>query len=149
MSDTLPLELFWNLSRFPQHLFYADQWGEHGWVYDPRAARYCLYDIDRKDQYDQVHAMLSRDEFIAQRLPEASAALRDWFCSFHCFPTPEEVFVVYPDSGAVRRYGLGEPSMDAAGRPEVPLMRTDIATTLRDPALQPALRAWLSALTSG
>jgi len=143
---SLPLPLFWSLSRCPQHLFYEDQWGEHGWVYDPRRARYCCYDIDRKGQHDSVSAEETRASFTERVLPRAGAPLRAWFGSFQSFRTDDEELIAYTDRDEVHRFGLGALGEDAYGRPVYPVEVVDFDAVLRGQALSPAQRSWLQSV---
>ena len=92
---TLDIVLFWNASGcYPSFLHSCDQWGEYGWTFDVRTERFIYYTIDRKDQFDQVHATRTRAEFIELELPEASAPLQAWFQSFRALKTPEGTWVL-------------------------------------------------------
>ncbi len=140
---SLPLMLYWSLDRCPVCRSYADQWGEDGWVYDPRTARFIAFTIDRKNQSDGVIAEKTRAEFARDVLPGARAALREWFDSFSVYRTDTEELVLFRDTGKVARYRLEGVDEDAHGRPRYPVTRLP-AEALRVQA-PPALRAWLEA----
>jgi hypothetical protein len=50
---------------FPVLTLHADQWGEHGYFFDPVTRQYGFYEIDRKEQTDRVVRYPSADTMIA------------------------------------------------------------------------------------
>ncbi|MFT5682084.1 MAG: hypothetical protein ACI8RZ_003002 [Myxococcota bacterium] len=122
----LPMNLFWNLDRYPAFTFRADQWGEYGWVYDPHTDRYIAYEIDRKEQYDRVSQVATRAELIDKVLPKAEKKLRDWFASFTVARTETDVYIL-TTRGSIRRYPLGELPRDAYDRPQQEVVAMEAA----------------------
>ncbi len=56
----------------------ADQWGEHGYFFDPVAQRYGFYEIDRKDQCDRVVRYSSADALRAALPVAHRASVEAW-----------------------------------------------------------------------
>ena len=103
----IPTPIFCNLARYPVHRFRANQWGEAGWVYDPRDRLYYRYEIDRKDQHDRVDEIRTREQFEAIVMPRTSDAVRAWFRGFECLRADNAEYVFWRESGALKRYALG------------------------------------------
>lgn len=135
--DELPIDVFCNLDRYPTFRFNADQWSERGWVFEPLSGLYRHYHIDRKEQYDEVYAMHTRERFERHELPTASSELRAWFMAFRSLETDEGVWVHRREPDTLTLYG--EMGVDAQGRPEVAM------TAVRKDSAPAGVRAWIHA----
>lgn len=74
---------FTNLhGAYPTLTFDADQWGEHGFFYDPVDHQFGVYAIDRKEQTDEVETVGTAAELFARCSGDHRAELQTWLDSF-------------------------------------------------------------------
>jgi hypothetical protein len=65
-------------SVYPTLTLDADQWGEHGFFYDPLDRHFAVYSIDRKDQSDEVETFDAPEDLFTHCAAEHRPALQGW-----------------------------------------------------------------------
>lgn len=74
--------------QYPALRLAADQWGEHGYFYDPVRRCFAWYEIDRKDQVDSTTAIGSAAELLRSCDGERLAAVTAWLDAMPLQPCP-------------------------------------------------------------
>jgi hypothetical protein len=64
--------------QFPSLQLAADQWGEHGYFYDPVRRHFAWYEIDRKDQVDATRVIGSAPELLRSCSGERLVHVTAW-----------------------------------------------------------------------
>jgi hypothetical protein len=65
-------------AAYPTLTLDADQWGEHGFFYDPVERRFAVYAIDRKEQSDEVETFATPEDLLARCAEHHRPALEAW-----------------------------------------------------------------------
>lgn len=88
---------FGNLgSAYPTIRFDADQWGEHGFFYDPVDRQFGMYSIDRKNQIDDVAIVDGAEAVLACCSEARRADVQAWLDSFRIRVSGDETLLWYP-----------------------------------------------------
>jgi hypothetical protein len=120
--------------RYPVLRLDADQWGEHGFFYDPLDRDFGVYDIDRKEQTHAVVKVDTPNELFPACADHHQPRLRGWLASFRVGTrvSADETLIWYPASQQLARYPLDPPPLLSDG--------TDAALAALD---NPYAREWL------
>jgi hypothetical protein len=100
---------------YPTLVFDADQWGEHGFFYDPVDRQFASYAIDRKDQTDEVDKIDTADPLFERCASERRPELQAWLDSFRIGTSGDETFLWYPATKQLARFRLVVPPEIAIG----------------------------------
>lgn len=147
----LPGELCCNRFKYPILLFHNNQWGERGWVFNPTDGLYYEFEIDRKEQYDQVSRAITREAFLRDVRPQLAGPggpqeLAEWFDRYRWIRAEDGVWVHDARDDQVTRYAVGEMPRDGHGLPVHALEIMSVSEAADRAGL--VAEKWLSSLSN-